>query len=194
MFTDRPTWTAAAAPNGSENFNSFATDTTFQNVSVPITNGTVIGQLGSNGAQTNKIDAPPAEFANAYILDGTSYLIGDLTAGQTMTITFNNPVTAWGGDFKGVADVPRTTHIDVFDAANVLQGTVTMSSPTNTTLGFYGFTMTAGTTAKKLVLSNGVASNDAFGLDNIQFSVPEPSAAAAIALLVPLSHRRRRIR
>jgi len=194
MFTNRATWSAAATPNGGENFNSFAVDTSFKNISLPIANGTVTGQTGANGAASNKIDAPPAEFAPNYIMDGTSYLLGDLTAPQTLTITFTNAITAWGGDFKGVANVPRTTHIDVYDGANVLQGTVPMTSPASDTLGFYGFTMTAGTTAKRLVFSNGTSDNDVFGLDNIQFSVPEPSGAVMIALFVPLVHSRRRFR
>src|SRR5439155_12129667 len=79
IFTDRPTWAAAAAPvNGGENFNGFASDTTFQNTSVPISNGSVSGQPGSNGAQTNKIDALPFGFPGNYPIHRTTHPPGDL--------------------------------------------------------------------------------------------------------------------
>src|SRR5581483_8206367 len=119
-FTNRATWSAAASPNGAENFNGFGADATFQNTSVAISNGTVTGEPGSNGAQTNKIDAPALEFGGVYSIDGTSELLGDVVGSQQFTINFTTPVTAWGADFKGVADGGRTTRIDVFDSTNTL--------------------------------------------------------------------------
>ncbi len=187
-YTNRATWAAAASPNGAENFNGFGADATFQNVSVAISNGTVTGEPGSNGATTNKIDAPALEFGGFYSIDGTSELLGDVVGSQKITINFTSPVTAWGADFKGVADGGRTTRIDVYDSSNTLLGSVPMASDgTNNQLQFYGFTVTMGA-ASRIELTGNTDGNDVFGVDNIQFTtgavaaVPEPSTFALFAL------------
>ena len=195
MFTDRPTWAAAATPTGGENFNGFASDTSFQNTNVPINNGTVTGQPGTNGALSNKIDVPPFEFSGSAAIDSTAYLFGDLSAGELMTMTFTIPVTGWGADFRGIGNPPRITTITIYDASNVVIGTITTASDSsNAQLQFYGFTTMAGQTGKKLVFANSISSNDAFGIDNIQFAVPEPSGVAGVVLasLAALGRRRSR--
>ena len=196
---NRVAWQAAAAPNGGEDFNSFVADATFQNVAVPISNGSVLGEPGSNGGETNKIDVLPAELLATYIIDNSPLLLGDVVSSQKITIAFTTPVTAWGADFKGISDggpTVRDTRISVYDNSNNLLGSVlTSSSNSGVDLQFYGFTLGAGQSASRLELRNLTTSNDVFGLDNSQFTlVPEPSSALAVAAATgALLIRRRRL-
>jgi hypothetical protein len=188
QFTDRPTWQAAAGPlSGTEDFNGFTTDAQFRTTTVSANNMTIAGSTGTNGTQTNKIDASPFEFSGFYAANGTSYLLGDLVNGATITFTFTTPVTAWGGDFRGIADGGRPTRMDVFDASDTLIGSIQfMSDATNQQDQFYGFTST--TSVDHLVIVNPGGANDAFGLDNIGFvtgatpvAAPEPTSLALLA-------------
>jgi len=182
IYNNRAAWEAAVGPlSGVENFNSFAADTTFINSVVPLNNMTVTGSSGFNGSQTQKIDALPLEFSGFYDLNGTPQLLGDLQgSNQFVRVNFLTPVVSWGADEAGLADVPRTTRIDIFSTSNALLGTIPATSPDNTSRGFYGFDLTSGA-ASYLVFTNPTGDNDVFGIDNVGFvTIPEPAELAMI--------------
>src|SRR5258706_6231551 len=201
-YTNEAIWQAAVGANTLDNLNSFAVDTDFKAAAVAIMNGTVSGTTGVNGALTQKIDANPLEFSGFYSIDGTSLILGDVTgAAQFLRFNFTAPVTAWGVQTSGLADVPRTTTIQVFDAGNVLLGTVFPTSADNTVRSFYGFQLTTGA-ADHIIFSNSNAANDVFGLDNIRFTthpqaVPEPASFFLLGsgvVIALAAHRRRKAR
>jgi len=183
-YTNEAVWLGAVGPlSGTEDFNSFVTDTSFIGVSVALNNMSVIGTSGANGVLTQKIDALALEFTGFYDIDGTAQLLADLQGSvQNTRFNFTNAVTAWGADMRGAADVPRDTRIHVYDSLNNLLGTVFMSSPSgNNTLQFYGFQITGGAAASYIVFTDNSDGNDVFGLDNIGFvtsnnEVPEPTS------------------
>jgi hypothetical protein len=197
-YTDRTAWLTAAGPlSGTEDFNSFVADATFQNVSVPLNNMTVTGTTGVNGAATQKIDAPAFEFADHYDWDGTAYLLGDLDGdSQFFRIDFLTPVVAWGVDTIAMADLPRTTSFNIYSASDALLGTIAATSPDdNSTRKFYGFELTSDS-ASYLVVRNSTDTNDAFSFDNIGFvTVPEPAGTVpALAAFLGLRRARRLLR
>ena len=202
-FTTLVDWTTAVGAFNIETFNGFAVDTSFQNVNVALNGMTVTGTTGLNGALTQKIDAPPL-FPD-YFVDSTNFLYGDVRTttdlSEFVRFDFTSPLTAWSAETRGLGDQPTTT-ISVYNASNVLLGSIPTFSPTSATLGFYGFQLTGGDQAAYLTITSATGANDLFGLDNIRFPaapqtaapVPEPatvalfaSGLAAIALL-----RRRR--
>lgn len=205
-YTDRPTWQTAAGPlSGTEDFNGFTADAQFRTTTVAANNMTIAGSTGFNGDDTNLIDAAPFVFGGFYVFpDNSSYLLGDLVDGATITFTFTRPLTAWGADFTGIAD-GRPTRLDVFDTSSVLIGSIALASDDLAELQFYGFTTTGGDTVGSIVLVNPGGANDVFGIDNIGFvavgatAVPEPSSLALAGLaglagLVGLAARGRKAR
>jgi hypothetical protein len=195
-YTNRATWLAAVGPlSGTEDFNSFAVDASFQGAPVPLNNMSVVGTTGFNGAQTQKIDALPLEFANYYSWDGTAQLLADLnTTNQHLRVDFTVPVFSWGVDTVGMADIPRTTRIEIYNASNGLLGSIQANDTTGSGKHFYGFDLTADA-ASYLVVVNPTDLNDVFSFDNIGFvTVPEPAGAVALAIAAgvvgPLRRRR----
>lgn len=191
-YTNEAAWNADVGPlSGTEDFNSFATDTTFQNTTVSANNMQISGELGSNGGTTNTIDAASYAFSGFYNIDGSSYLLADLVDQQTFRIDFDSSVTAWGGTFSGISDEEiRNTTISAYDSNNVLLGILNTSSLTNSARDFYGFNFDANEAADYLIFQNvsvSLFSNDVFGIDNIGFvtataDVPAPASLALLGL------------
>jgi hypothetical protein len=106
-------------------------------------------------------------------------------------------VVSWGVETVGMADVPRTTNVNIYSESDVLLGSILASSTPSggNTKQFYGFDLTADA-ASYLVVQNTSGGNDVFTFDNIGFvQVPEPtgwlsSLGAGIALGIAARRRR----
>jgi len=187
-YTDQTSWnTAIGSTSGTEDFNSFTTDSSFESTAVAANNMLITGSPGPyNAGVTNKIDAAAYEINGFYNIDGTSYLLADLVGSQTMRIDFQNNVSAWGASFAGISDgtTYRHTTISVFDSNDSLLGILDTSSLTNSDRSFYGFNFDSSELASYMIFQN-IASNttnDVFGIDNIGYvtstAVPEPGSIA----------------
>lgn len=180
-FNTLATWSAAVGSFGTEDFNSFAADTTFQNVSVALGGGMSITGTTPlfNGPSTQKIDAPPLEFMATYDINGSAEVIGDIDGdSEFIRFSFSRPMTAWSMETRGIGDAPRMTVLKVFDSASTLLGTIPLASdPASAQLQFYGFQLTGGQQAAFLTITTGDVGNDVFGIDNVRFvqAVPEPA-------------------
>jgi hypothetical protein len=198
-YPDRASWLAAiGSPTGSESFNGFTADASTLMAIVPIQNGTISSVDTSvfPNPSTHKIDILPFEY-NTYFVDNTPYYLANTELTRTTTFQFTAPITAWAADFGrghtlGIRSTPR---IDLYDSANALLGSVTMSPDYSVPdeIQFYGFTITGGA-ASRLVLANSSSpGNRVFGIDNIEFvAVPEPSSFAVAALTMAIGLFRHR--
>jgi len=202
-YTTRASFNSAVGATSSETFNSIGTDESFLTSAVTVGAITLSnsGTPSFNGPRTQKIDAPTFEFSGLYDIDDTTYVLADLET-NTLTIGFAGGITAFGADFRGVSNAPRSESIGIFDASDTLLGSVVVPGTTDSALSFFGFSLPGGLMADHIVFSNsdGVnADNDAFGIDNVAFrsaatTVPEPDtlALAGIALFGLGMARRRR--
>jgi hypothetical protein len=195
-YTDVISWNSAVGTvSGTENFNLFLTDTSFQNTTVSTNNMKISGVSGDGGPATNKIDAVNFETSEPFNVDGTSFLLGDLKGSQTIRIDFDNSVSAWGATFRGISDTTtntrgivsiRDTVISAYDSNNTLLGILKSSSANSGAVGFYGFAFDSNEMADYLVFQNTSLNNDVFGMDNVSFvtgtSVPEPASIALLGL------------
>lgn len=196
-YSDRTTWQAAiGGATGSENFNGFVSDTSFDGTSVALAAGMTIGTM--NASHTNNlIDAPPVGSAE-WNVDGSSvanFFNGFSGANTLPFITFGTPVFAFGGDFRSLNDGAARTRVEIFDGATLLT-TLDPSVAGSDELRFWGFAATAGETVTSIVFTR--LENDVFGLDNIEIGrsaapVPEPATLMLFGVgLAGLAVRRRK--
>lgn len=197
-YNDRTTWLAAiSGATGGENFNGFASDTSFDGTSVGLAAGMTIGSLTAAGVG-NIIDAPPVG-ASEHNVDGTSVAFvfnGQSGTGAFPFIAFSDPISAFGADFKNLNDDFARTAVQLFDGMTLL----TTLDPVPTAVGvvrFWGFAADAGETITEIrFLRN---DNDVFGIDDIEIraaavaAVPEPATLALFGFgIAGLGFARRR--
>jgi hypothetical protein len=95
---------------------------------------------------------------------------------SSVTMTFDNPISAWGAWFTGVGTVPNTAVSVVFD-----DGTTQSYNPPGSASGgiaFFGFTdpgkAIASVTVQEVLTG---AARDIFGIDDVQFVDALPTTA-----------------
>ena len=109
-FNSLAGWSGAVGPYGTETFDGFAVDASYQGVSVGLAGGmSVTGTAGLNGAVTQKIDAAPFEFGGFYDINGTTELLGDLDNTNSTRFDFGVPLTAWSVETNGIANGGKPT-------------------------------------------------------------------------------------
>ena len=173
-YSERAAWSAAATGLvQTENLNSFAVDTTFNDAVVPLLSMTITQLNGDASNPANFIDVFPFEEAGKRSIDGTTYVLGDVRDdGTRIQIQFAIPVTGWGADF---VSHDGFTVIDVFDQFDNLLGTTASVATENT---FYGFHLGVGQTAARIELAFTNVTNDRFGMDNLSLArsaaAPDP--------------------
>jgi hypothetical protein len=185
-YTDRQTWAPAGGlVTGSENFNSFGSDTSFDGTSLALAAGMSIGSIGAVGtAFYNIVDVPPPETPEGDV-NGTAHAFvagGPFGSGGSVTpfISFSSPVHAFGADFRNLNDNLLRTTIDVYNGSTLLGSLNPSVLPVNN-LRFFGFAASAGETVTQIRFRWN--ENDAYGIDNIEIAaVPEPATLALVGL------------
>ena len=180
-YTDETTWSnTVGVASGTENFDSFTTDTTFQNTTISVNNMQITCEPGSNGQETNKIDTERFYANSVFTSNDTSYLLGDLFGSQTIRVDFDTAVTAWGADFRSISNPDRNTAIHVYDVSDNLLGT--LETKVGGVNSFYGFSFDANEMAKYLVFENTGTIADSFGMDNVKFVTKEANVAEPLSI------------
>jgi hypothetical protein len=165
-YSDRSAWIAAASGSvQTEDFNSFAADTTFKTAVIPLLNMTITQLEGDASNPANFIDVFPHEEEGKRSIDGTTYVLADVRDdGTRIRIQFTEPVTGWGADFVSHDGL---TVIDLFDQFGNPFGTTANVAAEDT---FYGFHLGPGQSAAEIQLTFTGVTNDRFGMDNFSFA------------------------
>lgn len=117
-FTDRNAWLAAVGTTtGGEDFESFASDTSFSGGSVALSDGMSLGTMFNGGSYYNKVDVPAIQTVETDV-NGSAHarLFHGLSAVPILPyLDFGGAVTAFGADMKNLNDDIARTSISLFN-------------------------------------------------------------------------------
>lgn len=190
-YSSLATWQAAATTDWSVDFNGlFAVDTSFGAVAVDV-GPFSLQQVGANNEITrNRIEVTPYLFPLES--NGTDYaaILTDGDLPRSVLMTFDSPLTAWGGEFRG-ALTSELTDLKLYFQAG---GTTILQLPAD---GFFGFTsdMLISSIGFQSRNSSGDIVGEGYGIDNIVGgqAVPEPTTLFLLGGgLAAAAYRRRR--
>ena len=201
-YSDRATWQSATGGiTGGENFQSFGSDTNFDNTTVALSDGMAIGTSGLIGvSDTNQIDVPAINLTfDNLSTDGSSYAsVGVFSPGtEHVFISIATPISAFGADFVGINDNSLLTRIELFSGATLVDTILPIGLPCCTTQRFIGFAGDSGESITEMRFVFNDPSNDAFGIDNIEIAasaaIAEPGSLILFGLgFVGMAYARRR--
>jgi len=188
QYEDRAQWEAA---NGTvtftEDFESFDVETSFFNTAVALNQMTLEASVGEGCSISNCEGIQKIALTQAAEIDvnGSIQVTGatEFTSALTISLLFDNPVSAWGADFAGHNGVENLL-IDVLD----LSGALLMTLDATSDRGFLGFVAGPGEQVGSLIFRSGVdvaGFREAFGMDNVAgvaISVPEPGTLALFGI------------
>lgn len=189
VFDDRTEFLAATLQTATESFDGWVKDTGFHTNAVDVGAFTLSMTPGA-GTIYNLIDAPPQK-SNSTNINGTTHLMVFTDTGIDLTFSFDQPITAFGADFKGINDEFERTQFSADGSFITVPG-----EPVNLQLTFFGFT---SDTPFDSLTFHGVR-NDIYGIDDVTFgtalrvpAVPEPGTMAMLGLgLAGVAMARRR--
>jgi hypothetical protein len=197
VYSDRPTWEAAIGTvTGSEDFSTFAIDTSFDGSSLALAAGMTIGSIGADGrGDHNLVDVTPLRSLETDVntTNDARVLGGPFGPNQSVTpfISFSSPVWAFGADFKNLNDDLLRTYVDLYNGTTNIASIEPVVLPSGN-LRFLGFTSETSVTEIRFRW----AANDAYGIDNIAIAripIPEPATLALLGLgMASLAFVRRR--
>jgi hypothetical protein len=180
-FTDRSLWNVAVggAPDFSVDLNGFAADTSFATSPLDLGPFSIVQSSGTPAASDNLVDVDPFLFP-AETIDLTPYLVivvEDPADLQEVTIDFDGPLTAFGGDFFDPGNGSSPLLIDLYTTGGIV--TLSVLAPDAKT--FFG--VVNDEPFSKLVFRQGF-SDDRLSLDNVvgANAVPEPQTWALFLL------------
>lgn len=170
LYLDESDWRAnVGAPLLLENFNSFLVDAPFDGGSpLALPNGVTLSAVDPG----NKIDVSPFDTAESDV-NGTPAIKVNNT--DELIILFDEPISAWGADFREFQDdQERTVIVFYLDSVEVDSWVVAdIPSPAERFIGFVG---QGDTTFDEIRFADTLAT-DVFGIDDMEFSAPPLPAA-----------------
>jgi hypothetical protein len=175
-YTDRTAFNAATGPVATETFNSFISEISFHTSALNVGPFTISMSAGaSTDTGRNKIDIPPLEFS-AFNVDGSNVANVLLYSGDSLFLTFDSPLTAFGADFAALNDDLIRTSIWVG------METLTPSTTVGNVSRFFGFT---SDTPFNMVEFRHAGTNDGFAIDNVSYGTSDrvPDSGSTLALL-----------
>ena len=101
VHTSRADFNAVAGATTLEDFNSFTSEVDF--LTAPLDVGDFTISTTNTFAARNFIDLPPVQFTD-FDIDGTNVVNAFLENGDTLFLTFDVPITAFGADFGNLND------------------------------------------------------------------------------------------
>lgn len=178
QYADRTTFNAAAGPLSSEDFNSSVSDVSFNLSTIDVGPFTITHSGFFSFSDFNFIDVPPLDFAG-FDIDGTTLMNGGVFSGDSIILTFDSPIFAFGADFSALNDIdPRS----FFEIAGE---TITLPTALGIEVIFFGIISdTAFTTVTLTALVN---IGEGYGMDNVAFGdseLPPVPLPAALPLLL----------
>ncbi|MEM1077236.1 MAG: hypothetical protein AAGI09_01810 [Pseudomonadota bacterium] len=193
IYEDRTTFVQETGPQFSVDFNDQVPDQNFGDSSLTVGKLTFSGPDVPNlpGAY-NRTEVGP-DFSGFH-LDGTTFILGASTLDEAMRIDFDTPMLAWGAEFSDLADGGREVAVNVYDATDTLIASLEIADAPDQTQQFIGWDF-AGEQASYLEIAflDGLTNLEAFGIDNVLFSIqrgdgaPAPVPLPAPALLLGAS-------
>ncbi|MEM6681564.1 MAG: hypothetical protein AAF607_04915 [Pseudomonadota bacterium] len=178
-FTDRSAFIAQTSPQVSVDFNGVPAGSSFEGQELTVGNMTLRGgvyPLLPDGGFN--VIAPGGLCTDTDLdfltLDATQFACSFVDPQLDLRIDFNAPVTAWGADFRDIADTNRKTKLSFYDAEDGLITEYLAQGLEDSEKSFIGLDL-MDNAATHLIFSLVLDPDqdytlDFFGMDNVLFS------------------------
>ncbi|MEM6683365.1 MAG: hypothetical protein AAF607_14100, partial [Pseudomonadota bacterium] len=175
-FTDRSAFIAQTSPQGAIDFENAQAGSSFAGQDLTVGNMALSG--GVDDFFTLNLIAPAGSCIgfnlSFFQIDGSQFACSFVDPEADLRIDFNAPVTAWGADFRDIADDDRRTKLSFYDDDDALLADYVAEGFNEADQSFIGLDF-MGAEASYLIFSfitgpQDISNSDVFGMDNVLFS------------------------
>ena len=179
IYSDQAQFVQDTGPQFSVDFNDQPINQSFGGSTLQVNKLAFSGpDLENFPGAYNRTEVGP-DFSGFH-LDGTTFILGASTLDAAMRIDFDMPMLAWGAEFSDLADGGREVAVNVYDATDTLIASLEIADAPDQTQQFIGWDF-AGEQASYLEIAflDGLTNIEAFGIDNVLFTIQRGSDAPA---------------
>ncbi|MEM6637426.1 MAG: VPLPA-CTERM sorting domain-containing protein [Pseudomonadota bacterium] len=175
VFDNRDQFIQNVEPNASEDFESATPGATYDTQPLTVGQFRFQGGIPTNNPLQFNVIAPGGDCIALYSVNGSQDACSLVERGNPLTIEFLSPITAWGADFRDIANAGRQTALSFFAEDDTLLNRTVLQGYDLYELTFFGVDLLGQAAAYARFDFLGIETSDLaidiFAMDDIVYSI-----------------------